>query len=228
MSVHDGHRERLREQYVKHGLESFNDLNTLELLLFYAIPRRDTNELAHALLEHFGSLEGVFDASVQQLEDVPGIGKNAAVLITLVPKIARRYEIDKTRDLTVIQNAKMAARYFIPRLGTEKVEKAIMICLDAQKRVIADIELNSGVVDAVELNVRKVVETAIKYRASSVILAHNHPSGNPIPSREDTYLTKRTLSALDLLGISLDDHIIVAGKEFASMADMGILNRLPL
>ncbi len=223
MSIHEGHRSRLKERFTAHGLDNFNDLNVLELLLFYAIPRRDTNDLAHALLDHFGSLDAVFDASFYELQEVPGIGENAASLIALVPEIARRCAISRTRDLTEFHSSSAAGRYLVARLGTEKVEKAVLLCLNPQKQLICCSELGVGVVDNVNLNIRLVVETALKARASSVILAHNHPSGNPRPSRDDELLTRRVRDALKLVEIRLDDHLVIGGQQFFSFSDAGYL-----
>jgi len=226
MGVHDGHRGRMRERFLEHGLENFNDLNALELLLYYAIARKDTNALAHALIDRFESLKGVLDASTEDLLQVPGVGPNTAALIRLVPALARRYAVDETDRLDCLCSAVTSGRYFVARLQFEKEEKALLACLDAQKRVLACTELASGVVNSVSVNVRKVVETAIKYRASSVILAHNHPGGSAIPSREDQFLTEKISRALATVEIRLDDHIIVAQKTYLSMAQAGFLNRL--
>lgn len=223
MAVHDGHRSRLKERFTAYGLDNFNDLNVLELLLFYAIPRRDTNELAHALLEHFGSLDAVFEASFHELRAVPGIGDNAAALITLVPEIAKRCAVSRTRNLTCFTSSTQAAQYLLPRLGSEKAEKALLLCLNPQKQLICCTEVGSGVVDSVNLNVRLVVESALKARASSVILAHNHPSGNPTPSRDDELITRRIREALQLVEITLDDHIIIGGQSYFSFTDSGLL-----
>lgn len=223
VSIHEGHRERLKERYTDYGLDNFNDLNVLELLLFYAIPRRDTNELAHALLDHFGSLDAVFDASLHELMQVPGVGRSAATLIRLVPDISRRYAISRVRDVTEFHNSRSTGRYLIPRMGREQSERALMLCLNPQKQLIACVELGKGVVDSVSLNVRLLVETALKYRASSVILAHNHPSGNPTPSRDDELLTRRVRDALQLVDIPLDDHVIIAGEQYFSFTDSGLL-----
>ncbi|MCR5664624.1 MAG: DNA repair protein RadC [Oscillospiraceae bacterium] len=223
MSVHEGHRERLKERFSEYGLEPFNDLNALELLLFYAIPRRDTNELAHALLERFGTLDAVFEASERELTEVPGIGRSAAMLIRLIPQMNKRCEICRARDVTVIANARAAGRYLIPRFANEKDEKALLLCLNAQKELIECDELSRGVVNTVELNVRRVVETAIRCRASSVILAHNHPSGHLIPSGDDELITRRIRDALRLVDITLDDHLIVGGKQYFSFNDSGLL-----
>ncbi len=223
MAVHDGHRSRLRERFNSYGLDNFNDLNVLELLLFYAIPRRDTNELAHALLEHFDSLDAVFEASFHELRAVPGIGDNAATLISLVPEIAKRCAVSRTRNLTSFTSSSQAAQYLLPRLGSEKAEKALLLCLNPQKQLICCTEVGSGVVDSVNLNVRLVVESALKARASSVILAHNHPSGNPVPSRDDELITRRIREALQLVEITLDDHIIIGGQSYFSFTDSGLL-----
>lgn len=223
MSVHDGHRARLKERYFEYGLDTFNDLNVLELLLFFVIPRRDTNMIAHALLDRFGSLDAVFEASQQELQDIPGIGENAAALISLVPEIAKRCAVSKTADIVSFTNPAEAARFLIPRLGKEKTEKVKLLFLNPQKRLICMKELGSGVVDNVSLNVRQVVETALKVRASSVILAHNHPSGNPAPSRDDELLTRRIREALQLVDITLDDHIVIGGQAWFSFHESGLL-----
>ncbi len=223
MSVHEGHRARLKERFTEHGLDNFNDLNVLELLLFYAIPRRDTNALAHALLDRFGSLDAVFEASIYELMEVPGVGENTAALIALVPEISKRCAISRTRDVTEFRSASAAARYLTARLEREKAEKALLLCLNPQKQLICCAELGVGVVDNVSLNVRLVVETALKARASSVILSHNHPSGNPMPSRDDELLTRRVRDALQLVEITLDDHMIIAGQRYFSFAESGLL-----
>lgn len=219
MGVHEGHRSRMKARYRDHGLDNFNDVNVLELLLFYAIPRKDTNELAHALLDHFGSLDKVFEASVPELESVPGIGESTALLISLVPQITRRYMMTKGNCISTIASSVDAGNYLVPRLMFEKDEKALLLCLDAKKSVISCDSLGSGAVNAVNISVRKVVEIAVRNRASSVILAHNHPGGVALPSREDERITIEIASALKLVGIPLDDHIIVAGDDYVSFAD---------
>ena len=223
MGVHEGHRSRMKARYRDHGLDNFNDVNVLELLLFYAIPRKDTNELAHALLDHFGSLDKVFEASVPELESVPGIGESAALLISLVPQITRRYMMAKGNCISTIASSVDAGNYLVPRLMFEKDEKALLLCLDAKKSVISCDSLGSGAVNAVNISVRKVVENALRCRASSVILAHNHPAGVALPSREDERITKEIAAALKLVGIPLDDHIIVAGDDYVSFADSGMI-----
>lgn len=222
MGVHDGHRKRLKERFLEHGLDNFNELNALELLLFYAVPRRDTNELAHALLERFENLQGLFEASYEELCELPGVGEAVAGLIMLVPQLYKKSFVTVGNKIETICNSSDAGKYLIPKFMLHREEIMLLVCLDSQKRVIACVELARGVVNSVNTSVRLVVETALKKRACSVILAHNHPDGFAIPSREDELVTQQLASSLSLVGVKLDDHIIVAGEDFVSFADSGM------
>lgn len=223
MSVHDGHRERMKSSFKKNGLDSMNDVNALELLLFYSIPRRDTNVIAHALLDHFGSLSRVFSASIQELCAVEGVGENTAVLISMILQLVRKSMVSDAEKITVIKNSKDAGKYLVPRFAFEQDEVALLVCLDSQKRVIGCFELGRGVVNKVSVDVRKVVELALRYKASSVILSHNHPDSFALPSLADTAMTEQIYRSLRLVGITLADHIIVSGKDYVSYLDSGML-----
>lgn len=223
MGVHDGHRSRMKERFRGHGLENFNDINALELLLFYAAPRRDTNGMAHALLERFGSFSAVLEANEQELLAVPGIGENAVTLLRLIPEVSRRYLLDKTPSNEPIDSAEAAGHYFIPRFMYETEETVYALLLDARKRPIHCAAISRGTVDAAEVNARRLAELALQYRASAVILAHNHRSGVALPSVEDETSTARLARALDLLGVELSDHIIVAGNDYVSMRESGFM-----
>ncbi len=223
MSVHDGHRERMKSSFKKNGLDSMNDVNALELLLFYAIPRRDTNVIAHELLDHFGSLSRVFSASIQELCAVEGVGENTAVLISMIPQLVRKSMVSDAEKITVIKNSKDAGKYLVPRFAFEQDEVALLVCLDSQKRVIGCFELGRGVVNKVSVDVRKVVELALRYKASSVILSHNHPDSFALPSLADTAMTEQIYRSLRLVGITLADHIIVSGEDYVSYLDSGML-----
>ena len=224
MGVHDGHRERLRARFAENGLDSFNELNALELLLCYAIPRRDTNEIAHRLLDAFGSLSGVFQASMQELTSVPGIGENAATLILMVPQIVKKAHVSKAKETKIIRNSTDAGNYLLPYFLDEPDEIVMMLCLDNKRAVICCREMGRGVVNCVDANIRRMVETALKVKTTTVIIAHNHPNGVALPSREDDNFTRTLYRSLGLLGITLEDHIIVANDEFVSLADSGVMH----
>ena len=223
MSVHDGHRERMKESFHSYGLEPMSDVNALEMLLFFAIPRRDTNELAHALLDAFGSLDGVFHASLEELKAVPGIGEHAATLLLLVPQIMKKSEVSKTREIVQIRSAREAAAYLMPRFLHEQDEVLLMLCLDVHNTIICCCEVSRGVVNSVEASARRIVEKALKAKSSSVIMAHNHPAGSAMPSREDDAFTKTLCDSFAAVGVKFLDHIIIAGKNYVSFSDRGLM-----
>ena len=223
MNIHEGHRLRMKQRFLNHGLDNFDDVNALELLLFYAAPRRDTNVLAHALLDRFGSLSGVLEASEEELGSVSGVGENAAALLRLIPALSRRYMVDKTPDTEPVDTPTAAGRYFVPRFAYEKEEVVLALLLDARKRPQLCQELSRGVVNAAEINARRLAELVLSHHASAVILAHNHPSGVAMPSAEDETTTAKLRRAMDLLGVELCDHIIVAGCDYMSMREGGLI-----
>ena len=223
MGVHDGHRDRLKQSYLEHGLQSMHDINALELLLFYAIPRRDTNEIAHHLLDRFKTLDGVFAASVEELCEVDGIGENAAALITLIPEIMKKSRLSKSREIRQIRSSEDAGEFLMPYFMNEKDEVVYLLCLDSKRAVICCEEMGRGVVNTVDANIRRIVEKALKVRACSAIIAHNHPDGIALPSREDDIFTRALYNALETVGVRLEDHIIVADEDYTSIADTGML-----
>lgn len=224
MNVHSGHRARLKERYLEHGLNSFSDLNALELLLFYVVPRHDTNPIAHALLQRFGSLDAVFSASRQELMTVPGVGEQTAAFITMLPEFFRKVEISKTKDISILNCASKAGEYLMPRFKNENEEVVILVCMDSRRQVISCQEVGRGVVNSVSVNSRKIMEMALFNRADSVILAHNHPMGYALPSIEDRRLTMELKRLLHGIGVELTDHIIVGENDFVSMAESGLMH----
>ena len=226
MSVHDGHRGRLRRQLLESGLDSFSDVQVLELLLGFAIARKDVNPLAHALLEEFGSLHGVLEAHPLDLQRVDGVGENTAALLTMMPQLLRRYAISANRTGRIITTTEEAGNYLIPYFLGAKGEEVYLLCLDAKCKVLDCRRMFSGSINNVSINVRRVVEEALRHRATSVILAHNHTSGIALPSRDDEESTSIVQAALEAVGIQLVDHIVVAGDDFVSMADSGFFRRL--
>ena len=223
MGIHDGHRQRMKKRFLDHGLDNFDDVNVLELLLFFAQPRQDTNELAHALMNKFGTLSAVLEGSQSELRSVSGIGDSAVTLLSLIPAVSRRYMVDKTPDTEPVNNAAAAGRYFIPRFMYEREEVVLALLLDARRRPITCLELSRGTVNAAEISTRKLAELCLEYRASAVILAHNHPSGEAMPSAEDHLTTRQINQALTVIGIDLDDHVVVAGCNYISMRECGLM-----
>ncbi len=221
-NIHGGHRARLREQFLRAGLDSMSDVQVLELLLFFAIPRRDTNPIAHRLLERFGSLAAVFEAPVTEISRVEGVGESAALLLSLVPQSARRHLIDRAKFEQVLDTTEKCGRYLLPFFHGERDEVVYLLCLDAKCKVLDCRLLFRGGVNTAGVSVRKIVEAALTYNATSVVLAHNHVSGIALPSREDEATTRQIRTALDAVGILLADHIVVADDDFVSMADNGL------
>ena len=223
MGIHDGHREKMRQRFLKSGLDSFADHEALELLLYYAIPRRDTNPIAHALMDRYGSLSAVLTAPVEDLKKVEGVGESAAVLLKLAPQLYRKARLSDAEQETVLSSVERVGAYLLERFAGEKNEVVYQLCLDRKGRLLACKKLGEGGIASADLDVRRLVENAILTGASSVVLAHNHPSGVALPSRDDYAATDRAKTALSVVGVALADHIIVADGDFVSMSDSGYL-----
>ncbi|HJB26682.1 MAG TPA: DNA repair protein RadC [Firmicutes bacterium] len=223
-NIHAGHRDRFRERFLQQEGRDMHPHELLELLLYYSIPRKDTNPIAHRLLEEFGgSISAVFDAPIQRLEEVAGITHNTAILIKLVPVLAKSYLTDKTDVGTVLQNSDDFGNYFLPRYVGCTNEEVHVICLDNKYRLIHAKRVYEGKVNAVEISIHKIVEYALLNKASGIVIAHNHPNGIAIPSSADIETTMKLAETLTVFHIKLLDHIIVAGDDFVSLADSGIL-----
>ena len=223
MGVHDGHRERKREQFLRHGSDAMADHELLELLLFYAVPRRDTSPIAHALLERFGSLQAVLSAPAGELEKVPGMGRSAAALVRLVAPVYRRARSSAAENEVVLDTTERIGSYFLELFVAERQEILYQLCLDAKGRRINVYKISEGDASAAPVNVRRIVENAIISGAAMVVLAHNHPSGVALPSPEDRAATRQVQTALDAVGVRLVEHIIVADNDYTSMRQDGCL-----
>ena len=223
MGIHDGHREKMRRRFLQGGLEPFADHEALELLLYYAIPRRDTNPIAHALMERYGSLAAVLDAPVEDLQKVEGVGESAAVLLKLVPQLYRKARLAEAERETVLNSSERAGAYLLERFAGEKHEVVYALYLDRKGKLIACRRLGEGGISSAGLDIRRLLEQALLTSASAVILSHNHPSGVALPSQADVQATVQVRDALKRLDIRLIDHIIVADGDFVSMASSGLL-----
>jgi DNA repair protein RadC len=220
--MHEGHRSRLKNRFQEEGLDGFEDHQILELLLFYAIPRRDTNELAHSLLNIYGSLSGVLEADPKDLAKTPGLGENSAILLALIPSLARTYLKDRWGTRPTLDSTTKAGEYVLALCAGRTYEVFYVICLDAQHNVIYPALVHEGTIDQAPVYPRLIVETALRHKAHSVILAHNHPGGSPTPSPQDIEVTKRIQLALEQISISVLDHIIAAGEQYVSCGEKGL------
>ncbi len=221
MTMHDGHRRRLRERFRTEGLENFAPHEVLELLLFYARARGDVNPLAHRLLEVFGTLRGVLEAPVDQLCAVEGIGEETAALISLMVPMFRRYEMclcEKSRKLARYSEVQ---RYCTALMAGLRKERFYVICVSSQMRVLGQRLIAEGSISEVPAYPRLVVETALNQNAYGIILCHNHPGGEAIPSMGDVDVTRELEAVLAKLGIALMEHIIVADNDCYSMIQHG-------
>lgn len=221
MSVHDGHRQRLKKRFLEEGLDNFTEVQALELLLFYCIPRKDTNPIAHSLITRFGSLSQVLEAPVAELCKIPGISANTATLLHLIKEMGRFYLVNRMSRNTILTTLDECAAYMVPFFFGRQVETVFLLCLDAKCKVLCCKEVGEGSVNSAGISVRKIVETALNANATTVILAHNHPSGVAIPSDEDIQTTRRIAIGLQAVEIHLADHIIVADDDYVSMAQSG-------
>lgn len=222
MSIHDGHRQRMKERYLREGLDHFSDVQVLELLLFFCIPRQDTNPIAHMLLEHFGSLSSVLEAPVEELCKVPGIGQNTAMLLSMVLPVNRCYRKNLQEQTRILPSIEACGEYLVPFFHGQRNETVFLLCLDSKCKVLACRKVGDGSVNSAGISIRRIVEIALGLNASSVVLAHNHPSGLALPSGEDVQTTHRVAAALNAVEITLVDHIVVADEDFVSIAQSGL------
>lgn len=211
---HANHRSRLKNRFLAEGLNNFDDHLILELLLFYSIARRDTNGIAHNLLKNFKSLAGVFDADVHELESCEGIGENSAILIKMIPQLARAYIMSKCTSYQNFNTIDKIGEYLVNYYIGCIYEKVLLIMLNNNMEMIACETISEGTVNSANFPVRIVVDKCVKRNAACFIIAHNHPSGSTTPSNEDLELTKMLIDIFEKLNIPLIEHIIVAGGRY--------------
>ena len=222
--IHKNHRQRVFDRLERDGLDSFYDHEILELLLFYTVPRMDTNPIAHRLIDEFGSLAAVMDADIKSLEKVQGVSHKSAVLLKLMPPLIRRYSLDKFEPKSELSSFEKASQYAQSLMIGEKKEVFYILCLDIKSRLIKAEKIKEGTVSEIVVNPRAVVLAAAHNEPAGVILVHNHPGGRARPSAEDIELTHKAALALGLIGIPLLDHIIVAHGEILSFKRNGLMD----
>lgn len=220
---HEGHRERLRQRYIDASLDAFADHEVIELLLTYSIPRRDVNELAHRVLDTFGSFSAVADASVDELCTIKGISQNSAVLLSLISRLSKRYELDRIREKQFLNSTGAVFKYGQSLYHGIKYECMYLLCLDSKCKLLRTVELAKGTIDSVTVYPRLVVEKCLSAQAHSVILMHNHPSGDPTPSRQDVEMTRDIVKALNTIDVRVYDHVIISPEHCFSFNHSGII-----
>ena len=224
--LHGGHRALMKERFLKEGLDHFDRHQIVEMLLFFGIPRKDTNATAHRLIETFGGLPGVLEAPYEELCRVEGVTANAAVLISFCGQMFRTYYHDKFAAGTILSTVEEAGQYLLPQFLGRREETVYLVCLDNKDKVIAANVVREGSVNAADISARVIVQQALTHNATQVILAHNHPSGFALPSRADISTTSRIAEALRAVDVVLLDHIIVAENDFVSMRETPSLSRM--
>lgn len=220
--MHEGHRSRLKKKFLLNDMDYFEDHEALELILFYAIPRKNTNEVAHNLLKKFGSLDKILDAPIKILQEVEGVGESAAILIKSISSVIRIYLERKYSDSNnCLPLPKLNDRLMLK--FTSRTEEMIAVALlDAKGKLIYDGIVAKGSVNSVDIYVRKIIELIVLYNASSLIMAHNHPSGLALPSESDVESTKRLNVIFKIMNVKFLDHIIVADGDYVSLKESGM------
>lgn len=223
MNIHKGHRNRVKQEFFRGGLEHFSDLRALELLLFYSRLQGDVNPLAHTLLDTFGSLAGVLDADPDRLLEVPGVGENTAVLLKLIPAMGSKYLSCRSSANTTITNTKDIRTLFKPYFFAAKNEQFYLAALDGKHKLLGVRKISEGIPNATEVTTRQVAEAALSLNATVVILAHNHMSGIAAPSDADLRSTAYLEDFLAKMSVSLLDHVIIANDDMVSLREYNYL-----
>ena len=222
MSIHKDHRQRLKQRFQREGLDNFDDLYILELLLFYCVPRRDTNEIAHNLLEQFGSLPRVMEAGQEEVKKVTGVGEGVATFFSLLQQLYRVWEIRRHDDISIINSHEDIKKLMLARMDRQRNETVYLLCMDAKRKVLCLEKVGEGSVNSANVPIRRIVEVALAANATTVVLGHNHPGGLAFPSPEDINTTNYVAKALWAVEIDLADHIIVSDGEYISLAQSGL------
>lgn len=218
-----GHRSRLRERFLRNGINSLLDYEIVELLLTLGTPRKDCKSIAKEAIKKFGSLQKVLDASLDRLQEIKGIGPNNAFGIKLFQDIATRYKKEQLASNIILDNPKVVFEYLQNIIGREEKEHFIMLTLNSRNHLINVNQISIGTINASLIHPREVFEPALRQLAAQIIIAHNHPSGDPEPSTEDVAITNRLLEVARLMNIDLVDHVIVTSNRYFSLKEKGLL-----
>ena len=222
-NIHDGHRDRMRKRFLKSGFDAFAPHEKVEFLLFACKTRGDTNPLAHELIRRLGSFSGVLDAPYEELLDVPGMGPVAAAFFKMLPQAFRCYEMDRESNRARMYDYREMARYLMKQYVGLSCEVVVLMLLDSSNRILYCDIVSEGTAVTANIYVQKIVGLAARYQAVYAVLSHNHPSGSALPSPQDLSITSRIFDALRDIDVLLIDHIIVAGRNFTSLKESGLM-----
>lgn len=218
-NIHKGHRQKLKNRVLAGGLAGEAPHTILELLLFYGIPRKDTNPIAHELLDRFGSLSGVLRAGVEELKSVQGMTENAALLLHLILPVYAAYEEDLRRMPTLPESAAQIVDFMRPKLIGSTTEKAYLLCIGGNGKLLGLRKICEGDLSSAAIDLRALAAAVLETKAQDAILVHNHPNGVAAPSLQDIDATKQIVSFLDQMKVRLVNHIILSENDYCSMAD---------
>lgn len=216
MGIHDGHRQKLRKNFIEVGLEGKTDHQILELLLTYALPRIDVNPLAHELIDKFGSLSGVLDADITQLTKINYVSENVAVLLKLVPQISAKYYQSKHGKRVRLNTVDAIKDYMIPQLANEKTEVFYVLCLDTHLNLTRAIRHSEGSPSGTSIDIRALANQVLNAGTDRIILVHNHLSNSVEPSPADIDATRKIQTAFEMLNVNVLDHVIISGDKYFS------------
>lgn len=216
MGIHDGHRQKLRKNFIEVGLEGKTDHQILELLLTYALPRIDVNPLAHELIDKFGSLSGVLDADITQLTKINYVSENVAVLLKLVPQISAKYYQSKHGKRVRLNTVDAIKDYMIPQLANEKTEVFYVLCLDTHLNLTRTIRHSEGSPSGTSIDIRALANQVLNAGTDRIILVHNHLSNSVEPSPADIDATRKIQTAFEMLNVNVLDHVIISGDKYFS------------
>lgn len=222
MVNNNGHRGRLRERFLKSGLDGFLDYEIIELLLTLGTPRKDCKQPAKEAIKKFSGLSNVLDATIEELQQIKGIGPSNAFGIKLYKAISEKYAKGKINPKNLLDSPRKIFEFLREKIGKEKKEHFVILYFDTKNKLIID-EISIGTLNASLVHPREVFSKAILNNASHVIVAHNHPSGDCTPSNDDISTTKRLVEAGKILGITVTDHIIVTKNNYSSHMEMGLI-----
>lgn len=217
MHTDAGHRKRMKDRFRKEGLDNFDEVHALELLLFYGVPRWDTKPIARRLLDRFGSFSKVLEATPEALMQVEGVGEGISTFLNLINDTMRYYLVNQEQAPEILNDLNDCGKYLANLFHGKREEEVWVLCLDGKKKLLSCQKISEGGLDSVSVSTRKVVEVALAVNAASVILAHNHPFGLALPSTADKLVTVQLRRNLKALGLELADHMIIGENDFTSL-----------